>query len=326
MKKIFTLVAALAIAGTAAQAQSILKFDVTDGNGLKGLTDMAVRPGAGQFDVIVPADFDLTNVTVDAGETVIIGEMPKDFTTPQKVTIGDAADNTKTKEYTITLRKVLPATLIPNEATSIMALSAENPVTSWTAETIGWATAAPDLGKPEQVSMGNVGASMVVAFANAPAKIEYLLWVGANDPFAGTYTVDASADGLTWSTLQVYGAELHNNATKAEIYSHELSADIRFVRWTYTVRNGQRVNVNNITAYGAESEPVDPSHIRNAAAEGISAYVADGRLVVCGEVAKAEVYDIAGKAVNADNLGNGLYLVRLTAADGSVATSKVLVK
>lgn len=70
----------------------------------------------------------------------------------------------------------------------------------------------------------------------------------------------------------------------------------------------------------------NPSSIRNAAAEGISAYVADGRLVVCGEVAKAEVYNVAGQAVNAESLSNGLYLVRLTAIDGSVATSKVLVK
>lgn len=70
----------------------------------------------------------------------------------------------------------------------------------------------------------------------------------------------------------------------------------------------------------------DPTSIRNAAAEGMTASVVDGRLVVSSNVAKAEVYDIAGKAVNAESLGNGLYLVRLTAADGSVATSKVLVK
>lgn len=334
MKKIFTLVAAMALVVSAAQAQSFSKFEATDGNGRKSLTELAQRPGAGELNVIVSEDFDLTNVTVDYGTTNIQEAMPTDFSTPQKVMVVTPATEgeEKTREFTITFKKVKAATLT-EDAPFEMALTAENPVTIWTENTIGWTPAAIDVSKPEQVSMGNVGACLVTAVNNEPATVEYNLWAGTNDNFSGRFTVDASDDGLTWTTLKLYvNEELGNNSGKATVYSHELSSDVRFIRWTYTERNGQRVNVNNIKIYKGKG-----NSISNNAASQTSAFVANGELNIANanEVAKVEVINVAGQnvlvqaqptntvALNA--LSNGVYLVRLTMIDGSKVTTKVAI-
>lgn len=335
MKKIFTFVAAMALVASAAQAQSFAKFEATDSNGLKSLSELAQRPGAGQLDVIVPENFDLTNVTVDCGTTIIDGTMPTNFSTPQKVTVkGTTTEGAETsREFTITFKKTKPATLT-EEAPFEMALTAENPVTTWTESTIGWTPAAIDTSKPEQVSMGNVGACLVTAIANEPSKVEYNLWAGVNTTFSGKFTVDASTDGITWTTLKLYvNEEMGNNDGKKTVYSHELASGIRFIRWTYTERNGQRVNVNNIKIYKGQGNNIS----NNTAAEA-SAFVANGELNInnATEVAKVEVINVAGQnaltevrpanTISLNALANGVYLVRLTTVDGNVSTSKVVVK
>lgn len=78
------------------------------------------------------------------------------------------------------------------------------------------------------------------------------------------------------------------------------------------------------------------SSIESSATETVSAFVANGELNLNGEVAKVELYNIAGlkameavrpaNSINLNGLANGVYVIRLTAANGQVATNKIIVK
>lgn len=91
-----------------------------------------------------------------------------------------------------------------------------------------------------------------------------------------------------------------------------------------------RIHNFNIQLEGAGTS------ISNTTSEAVSAFVANGELNLIGDVAKVELYNIAGlkameairptNSINVSNLTNGIYVIRLTSANGQVATHKVIVK
>ena len=332
MKKIF-LLAALAIAGTSAQAQRITDLTIMDGEtpviplSKCGRTNPKNnKETAGVIQMVFKADQQFGNLTVTPTMTDCALDaatpMPTDFT--NKVT-GLKVNSTKEGStdyayYEIEFKHINPID-IPENGLTYAWTSAE--------EGNGWAGSqfSPGSDGGTSGSLGMQDRGLVLAFNNA-ATLAYSIKVTAEwtNEIGTAATVETSEDGVTWQALATYNdANPLSQELKAENF--EVASTVKYARFIYTCKpSAYKGNISIDKVKLTKATETDPSSIRNAAAEGMTASVVDGRLVVSSNVAKAEVYDIAGKAVNAESLGNGLYLVRLTAADGSVATSKVLVK
>lgn len=257
MKKsniVLALFALIFCAGIA-NAQNFSKFDVVDNQGVKGLNGLAHRTGARIIDILVPENFNTSQVTVDYamdGSSVLSGDMPVNFSSPQIVKTKKDASSADT-EWTVTLKKVKPDYL-----PLFLDFSQNNLNTAdWNETTKGWAWAAIDPAQTKVIRFGNLTATFIVAFSEAAETISYSLNKIGSDYGDALFHVYASADGEDWETLRTFDQE-NPLQTTATSYTDNLSDVIRYVKWVYTKRV-LNVNLNNISVMPKEIEyPIEP--------------------------------------------------------------------
>lgn len=248
-------VAVVAFLLQSVNAQNFSKFDVTDNNGVKGLNGLAHRTGARIIDILVPENFNLTQVTVDYaldGAGLLIGEMPVDFSSPQivKTKKDEASEDV---QWTVTLKKV-KSSYLPIS----LDFSAGNITTAgWNENTKGWAWAAIDPTQTKVVRFGNLTATFLIAFSNQTDAVSYTLNKIGGDYGDALFHVYASADGVQWTTLRTFDKDnpLQSSITS---YTDSLTADVRYIKWVYTKRV-LNVNLNNISVLPKEIDhPIEP--------------------------------------------------------------------
>lgn len=327
MRKIFTFLLTCAFA-TSLSAQNFMKFDAIDGSGVKALNGLAHRTGAGQMEILVPTNFDLTNVAVDyqiAETDELLSAMPTNFSSPQKVNLKSP---TSTKEWTITFKKVKPSAL-PIE----LNFSATNLSSDWTADTEGWAGASIDPAQNKVVRFSNVTTAFVTAFSDAPKAVTYKIFSVGATAFTGIFDVFTSADGNTWDTAEQFNTTNPMATGSAQEYSLTLAPSVRYIKWVYTERAGTNVTLNNILVEKAEGTSID-----NETSEANQMYVNNNELFVSdnSSIAKLEVFNLIGTQVysvkqpnnvtNLSTLSQGIYIAKATSIDGATSTLKFAVK
>lgn len=161
-----------------------------------------------------------------------------DFTQPQKVLV--TKNDGTSKEWILYVKQLTPASL-PLE----LSFSTDNP-SEWNHKVKGWAALGVDQSKPTVIRFGNKAVSFWVAF-NEPAKqLKYELKMVSKEKvnFDGEFIVETSADGQKWKILKEFDET--NQISVDGNYQHDLSKDVRFIRWTYITRNKLNLNLNNI--------------------------------------------------------------------------------
>ena len=64
-----------------------------------------------------------------------------------------------------------------------------------------------------------------------------------SDPWAGTFTVQTSADGETYTDLKSYTSL---SSKQSESFANELASDVRYIKWIYTAKTTGNVALGNI--------------------------------------------------------------------------------
>lgn len=165
-------------------------------------------------------------------------ELTPNFTHAQTVVI-NKNDGTS-KEWLVEVKQLKAASL-PLE----QKFSEANPSIS-NNENIGWAGMGTDPRITNTIRFGNKGVSFWVAINQSASKVEYQLKMVSKEKvsFDGEFVVETSKDGKSWKVLKEF--DERNPMSADGNYSHEITNDVRFIRWTYFTRNKLNLNLNNI--------------------------------------------------------------------------------
>lgn len=115
-----------------------------------------------------------------------------------------------------------------------------------------------------------------------------------------------------------------NYATTMQISNVTKLSNCKLVAMVLNNRSGEIVNASSISLYETGVSEIEESAVRISAERG--------GILVEGEITECSVYDMGGRFVGnaaAEKLipvGSGVYVVRLTTADGNIMTRKVVVK
>ena len=94
------------------------------------------------------------------------------------------------------------------------------------------------------------GDYVLLAFNEQPGTLTFdVKGNPGNDPWSGTFTVQTSEDGVTFTDLKSY-TEL-TSTVQSEVFDN-LGADVRYIKWIYTQKSSGNVGLGNIklTKYG----------------------------------------------------------------------------
>jgi hypothetical protein len=238
MKKIIYLILAVFIAFPAF-SQGFATF-IVEGSFHPTVIKHGKVDAPSSIEVIVSEDVNIKNV--DFKYRLLSGcsvaPISKDFTAPQKVLV--SKNDGSSKEWIINIKQLTPASL-PLELSFSSANSSE-----WTNNVVGWAGLSIDETKPTVIRFGNKDVSFWVAFNEPATKVKYQLLKVAKDDvlFDGEFVVETSANGRRWKVLKEFDSR--NQISADGLYQHDLTDDVRFIRWTYVTRNRLNLNLNNI--------------------------------------------------------------------------------
>ena len=245
MKIQFLSISFLLMMCTNAFAQGFSSFSV-EGSLLKASIKDNSK-GVSVVQVIVNDKVDLKNLKVKYnlwGGCSISETTPlnNDFSSPKRITI-NKEDGTS-KDWLVYVCQ-----LVPTKLPLTLNFSDENLCTAGidnVKAAVGfWTTYQLDLAKKSpNVRLDSDKAAFYIAFDGKPKQLSYSLVLLDNNAFAGELLVETSLDGLAWVKLVKH--DVATIMTQDVDFSQPLKSDVRFVRWSYPVRNKQNVVLNNI--------------------------------------------------------------------------------
>lgn len=193
------------------------------------------------IEIIISPELDVSNINFKyrlLSGCSVSPAITADFTQPQKVLV--SKNDGTSKEWILYVRQLTLASL-PLE----LSFSTDNP-SEWNHKVKGWAALGVDQSKPTVIRFGNSNVSFWVAFNEPASKLEYeLRMVSKQDvKFDGEFIVETSSNGQKWKLLKEF--DERNQISADGNYQHDLSKDVRFIRWTYITRNKLNLNLNNI--------------------------------------------------------------------------------
>ncbi len=336
MKKIFTLIAAIALTTTAANAQRIydITFDGVTPLSKCGYKNPSGTTTPGLLEVVFPEGTDLSNIKAtpvpsDAITTITTTPLPTNFTNSvlfdvkkEDATATPVVPLT-TASYNVVFRTIKAASLPLNVDFS----STNLPV--WNSSIVGWAATCVNETK-SAMSFENTNRGLILAFKDAPATLSYKI-LSSGTWGTGVFDVEESSNGMVWTSVCQYTATIGAESSK----SHDLKGTTRFVRFNYTFRNGANVSVNNFAVTKGTGTAISTEE-----ASAVNAFMAQGTknltITNAAEVSKLEVVNMVGQTVLSvakpennialGQLSNGVYLVKFALNNGKIATAKIIVK
>ena len=200
-----------------------------------------VTDGPSYIEVLVNETTDIKNVKFRYklnGGCSLDKELKTDFSQPQKVIV-NKNDGTS-KEWVVNVKQLKPASL-PLELT----FSNEN-LSIWNQSIVGWAGIGIDPRITSAVRFGNKAVSFWVAINKPAKKLDYQLKMVSKErvKFDGEFVVETSANGQNWNVINEFNEQ--NQISVDGNYRHDISKDVRFIRWTYVSRIKLNLNLNNI--------------------------------------------------------------------------------
>lgn len=200
-----------------------------------------VTDGSSFIEVLINEKTDIKNVKfkykLNSG-CALEKELNADFTQPQTVVVNK--NDGSSKEWIVNVKQ-LKATSLPLELT----FSNDN-LSVWDQSVVGWAGIGVDPRITSVIRFGNKGVSFWVAINKPAKKLDYQLKMVSREivKFDGEFIVESSADGQNWNLIKEFNEQ--NQISADGNYRHDITKDVRFIRWTYVTRVKLNLNLNNI--------------------------------------------------------------------------------
>ena len=105
------------------------------------------------------------------------------------------------------------------------------------------ATAAPN----SRLKFDTTGDNLIFKLADSPATLSYI--IKSNSFTGGTFTVETSADGSSYTTLKTYTKAVFDEVGSGDVINEihlPLNADVRYIRWTYTSKVTGNIGLGSI--------------------------------------------------------------------------------
>ena len=200
-----------------------------------------VTDGPSFIEVLVNEKTDIKNVKFKYklnGGCSLEKELKTDFCQPQTVVVNK--NDGSSKEWIVNVKQLKAASL-PLELTF-----SNNNLSIWDQSIVGWAGIGIDPRITSVIRFGNKGVSFWVAINKPAKKLDYQLKMVSKESvkFDGEFIVEASADGQSWSLIKEFNEQ--NQISADGNYRHDITKDVRFIRWTYQTRLKLNLNLNNI--------------------------------------------------------------------------------
>lgn len=200
-----------------------------------------VTDGPSFIEVLVNEKTDIKNVKFKYklnGGCSLEKELKTDFSQPQTVVVNK--NDGSSKEWIVNVKQLKAASL-PLELTF-----SNNNLSIWDQSIVGWAGIGIDPRITSVIRFGNKGVSFWVAINKPAKKLDYQLKMVSKESvkFDGEFIVEASADGQSWSLIKEFNEQ--NQISADGNYRHDITKDVRFIRWTYQTRVKLNLNLNNI--------------------------------------------------------------------------------
>ncbi len=142
------------------------------------------------------------------------------------------------------------------------------------------------------------GEYVKIWFTDKPGPLSYYIKgtaISPNPPFTGTFTVQQSVDGSTWSDLHVF-TQANLTSTNFTNFIDTPAANARYVRFYYTQKiSGSNISLDNVTLASAQATPVAKINVKQGNAD-----IVNGSTFVVGKAA-ATAFTIENKGT-ADTL------------------------
>ena len=200
-----------------------------------------VTDGPSLIEVLFDEKTDIKNIKFKYklnGGCSLEKELSADFTQPQTVVVNKNDGNSKKWMVNV---KQLKAASLPLELTF-----SNNNLSIWDAGVVGWAGIGIDPRITSVIRFGNKGVSFWVAINKPATKLDYQLKMVSKEKvsFDGEFVVETSKDGRSWELLKEFNEQ--NQISADGNYRHDISKEVRFIRWTYVARVKLNLNLNNI--------------------------------------------------------------------------------
>lgn len=200
-----------------------------------------VTDGPSFIEVLVNEKTDIKNVKFKYklnGGCSLEKELKTDFSQPQTVVVNK--NDGSSKEWIVNVKQLKAASL-PLELTF-----SNNNLSIWDQSIVGWAGIGIDPRITSVIRFGNKGVSFWVAINKPAKKLDYQLKMVSKESvkFDGEFIVETSADGQSWSLIKEFNEQ--NQISADGNYRHDITKDVRFIRWTYQTRVKLNLNLNNI--------------------------------------------------------------------------------
>lgn len=97
-----------------------------------------------------------------------------------------------------------------------------------------------------RLKFDNTGDNLVFKLADSPATLSYI--IKSNSFAGGTFTVETSVDGSSYTTLKTYNTAVFDEAGSDIINEIHLplNAEVRYIRWTYTSKVTGNIGLGSI--------------------------------------------------------------------------------
>ena len=122
---------------------------------------------------------------------------------------------------------------------------------------------ATDYKESPYLKMNTTGDWLIIHFDERPGKLTYDIEAntGSDGDFSGTFTVQESADGVTYRNLAVYTTI---NTTKESKAHNCFDKDTRYIKFIFTTKNNGNVALGNIKIEKSVVTKVTPTIVENA--------------------------------------------------------------
>ncbi|MFL5764545.1 MAG: endonuclease [Bacteroidia bacterium] len=117
--------------------------------------------------------------------------------------------------------------------------------TGWTASGGGYSYYSASGNPPPAAKFSSTGDKLTIAFSGTPGNISYDL-VGnvSTGTWAGTYRVEESVNGTTWTTV---GSSYTSLPTAYTTYTNALNSTSRYVRFNFVTKTTGNVGLDNVS-------------------------------------------------------------------------------
>lgn len=134
------------------------------------------------------------------------------------------------------------------------------------------------------------GHSLTIQFSSAPASVKYD--ITGNSFNGGTFTVQESANGSTWTAVHTHTTTL--NAAGYGTHTDVLASTSRYVRFIYTLKATGNVGLDNVTVAKAAATSEQEINVK----DGATTVINNGSVIISGAVGTP-----TNKTLTIENLG-----------------------